>query len=257
MSGGGVHRHWERQAQAYGDKPEASWADRLMIGLEIEALGAYLQDGHRVLDAGCGNGYSALQQVQRKKIRLTGIDFSASMVDSANRSARKQGVPAARARFVRADLRNLPFEDGVFDRVYTTRSLINLPRWQDQKRAIQECLRVTRSGGKVLFSEAFIEPMRLLNHLRALKKLPPLREPDFNLYLRRAPFENFLRAQKYRFYADDFSSVYYLGTRFLRECVVPVPTDHASPFNQAFAALEKQFSGGDFGIQRLYIVDRP
>ncbi len=54
----------------------------------------------------------------------------------------------------------------------------------------------------------------------------------------------------------DFSSIYYLGSRFLRE-IVTNPQDYpgySHPINEIFYKIEEPFSGGDFGIQQAYIL---
>ena len=74
-----------------------------------------------------------------------------------------------------------------------------------------------RNDDQVVLSEAFWEPLQLLNAMRALVQLPPLVEHDFNRYLKKPKLEEFLRSLGVRFQCEEFSSVYYLGSRFLRE----------------------------------------
>ena len=52
------------------------------------------------------------------------------------------------------------------------------------------------------------------------------------------------------------SSIYYLGSRFLRELVTN-PADYkgySNPINKLFYEIEKEFSGGGFGIQQIYLL---
>jgi len=186
---------------------------------------------------------------------MTGVDFSPLMIEQANEIPLSP-ADSQRVRFLVADIRSLPFEDGEFDCVYTTRVLINLPNWEEQQVGLQECLRVCRRGGTVIFSEAFWEPLMLLNALRRLKHLPCLVEHDFNRYLKQDKIEAFLKEQDRRYHVEDFSSVYYLGSRFLRELVTDAPAypGYSNPVNKAFYELSRQFSGGGFGIQQAFIV---
>jgi len=253
-----IHQYWESQASKHGTSHEASWGDNFMIALEIDAIAQHLADGQVVLDAGCANGHAAFEQLKRHKLeRLVGIDYSANMV-SAARLAQTQRKLDDRIEFHEGDIRALAFPDASFDVVYTTRVLINLQTWDEQVTGINECLRVTRPGGKVVLSEAFWEPLALLNAMRALRQLPPLVEHDFNRYLKRQRLEDLLHSLRLEFSVEDFSSIYYLGSRFLRELVTDPSAypGYSNPINEIFYGIEQRFSGGGFGVQQAYIVHK-
>lgn len=248
---------WQRQAEQYGESPLASWGDHFAIALEVENISQHVTEGTRVLDAGCANGHATVQLLDKKPAEIVGIDFAPAMIEAANR--RKAALPGdAPISFEVGDITNLHFRDASFDLVFTTRVLINLLTWQEQVRGIEECIRVTRPGGRIVFSEAFWEPLVRLNSLRALVQLPPLEEHDFNRYLKKTRLTCWLQSRNLTFDFVDFSSVYYLGSRFLREQVTN-PADYpgySNPVNEAFYHLEREFSGGGFGIQQACIVFR-
>lgn len=257
--GGHIKEYWEEQGRRHGDSHWASWGDHWMLELEIETIGRWIKDGDRVLDIGCANGYAAFRQAAEHRLRsLTGVDLAASMVRQARRSKAEKGL-GEEIDFMEGDVRALPFADHSYDLVYTTRVLINLPTWEQQRRAIAECLRVVRPGGTLVLSEGFWEPLTLLNAMRALKGLPPLVEHDFNRYLKMARLEEHLRGLGLDYQVDDFSSVYYLGSRFLRELVTDPAAwpGFSNPVNSRFYELEKEFSGGGFGVQQAVIIHRP
>jgi hypothetical protein len=55
---------------------------------------------------------------------------------------------------------------------------------------------------------------------------------------------------------EDFSSIYYLGSRFLRELVTE-PAAHpgfTNPINKLFYQIEMQFSGGGMGVQQAFVI---
>ena len=254
-----IHDYWESQARKHGASHAASWGDHYAIALEIETIARHLRDGDTVLDVGCANGYSAFQQLERHRLkRLVGVDFSGAMIAEARR-ALAQRKPAQPVEFAEGDVRRLDSPDGRFDAVYTTRVLINLPTWEEQVQGIRECLRVTRPGGTVVLSEAFWEPLQLLNALRALRQLPPLVEHDFNRYLKKAKLEELLRSLGLAFEVEEFSSVYYLGSRFLRELVTDPAAwpGYTNPVNKIFYEIEREYSGGGFGIQQAYVIRKP
>ena len=252
-----IKEFWESQAVAFKESHSVSWSDKLAIELEIENIAKFIKEGDDVLDVGCSNGHATLALLQKNPKTLYGVDYAENMIHYAleNKSKIKN---AQNVFFEIGDIRNLKFEDNTFDVVYTTRVLINLPNWQEQIVGIEECVRVAKSGGVIILSEAFWEPLVLLNSLRSLKQLSPLVEHDFNRYLKKEKLERFLLEKEMRFENNDFSSIYYLGSRFLRELVTN-PSDYpgySNPINKIFYDIEKSFSGGGFGIQQAYIITK-
>jgi ubiquinone/menaquinone biosynthesis C-methylase UbiE len=251
-----IKEYWESQGHTHGDSHWASWGDNWMIELEIDIIGKNIKDGDRVLDIGCANGYSTFRQAASHKLTsITGVDYAANMVKAAEitKLEKKLGDDIS---FSQGDIRALQFPDNTFDVVYTTRVLINLPTWEQQIQGIAECLRVVKPNGTIILSEGFWEPLMLLNAIRSLRDLPPLVEHDFNRYLKLSALKEHLNKHNLHYLVDDFSSIYYLGSRFLRELV----TDPAAypgftnPINKIFYEIEKQFSGGGLGIQQAFII---
>jgi ubiquinone/menaquinone biosynthesis C-methylase UbiE len=227
-----------------------------MIDLEIRTIGQHIKEGDNVIDIGCANGYSTYRQFdENNPASIVGIDFAKSMIDAAN-EVRRGRNGQEKVSFRVGDVRCLDYEKEVFDVAYTTRVLINLPTWEDQKIGIDECLRVVRPGGRVIISEGFWEPLCRLNAIRLLSDLPPLVEHDFNRYLKMSVVEDYLRDQGIDYKINDFSSIYYLGSRFLRELVTdPARYDgFSNPINKIFYEIEQQFSGGGFGIQQAIVL---
>jgi ubiquinone/menaquinone biosynthesis C-methylase UbiE len=193
-------------------------------------------------------------QLNKKPNSIIGVDFSEKMIEFAQLKIKEEKIN--NISFQVGDIRQLQFEDQTFDLTYTTRVLINLPNWEEQKQGINECLRVTKSNGIVILSEAFWEPLILLNSIRTIKQLPPLVEHDFNRYLKKQKLTDFLNQLQAKYEIIDFSSIYYLGSRFLRELVTNIEDyeGYSNPINEIFYNIEKQFSGGDFGIQQAYVI---
>lgn len=253
-----VKEYWESQGKIHGDSYLASWGDNWMIDLEIENISKYINDGDSVLDIGCANGYSTFKQADLHKLAsITGVDYASSFIAEAHKTKAKKKY-GDHFSFLEGDIRRLPFRDNTFDVAYTTRVLINLPSWQQQQEGILECIRVVKPNGTIVLSEAFWEPLVLLNALRSLKSLMPLVEHDFNRYLKMSSLEPFLKKKNLDYQINDFSSIYYLGSRFLRE-IVTNSDDYpgfSNPINKLFYEIEKQFSGGGFGIQQSVVIKK-
>lgn len=252
-----IKEFWESNAKRFSDSHWASWGDNWAIDLEIKTIANYIENDNYVLDVGCANGYSTFRQASDHNIKVIGVDYAKNMIQAAKNTLNNYPFED-RVEFQEADILNLPFKDNTFDITYTTRVIINLPNWQQQVKAIAECIRVTKPNGKVILSEAFWEPFALLNSIRLLKQLPPLAEHDFNRYLKINKVEEYLIGQKINFEFVDFSSIYYLGSRFLRELVTNVEEfeGYSNPINEKFYELELEFSGGGFGIQQAIVIDK-
>jgi hypothetical protein len=69
--------------------------------------------------------------------------------------------------------------------------------------------------------------------------------------------EAWLREQGLSFQVEDFSSVYYLGSRVFRELIQKEQLpfgDYSSPVNKLFYEIEREYSGGGMGVQQAYVI---
>lgn len=252
-----VKDYWNKNARIWGGSYEASWKDKYCIELERMTIAKYLEKEFKVLDVGCANGHSTIDFFMNNLVsEIVGIDYSNEMIKYANEEKKKNNLDNEKITFKTGDVRNIEFKDETFDVVYTTRVLINLPNWEEQKKGISECVRVTKKGGLTVFCEAFWEPLMALNATRRLFGLDMLVEHDFNRYLKHAKLEMFLINNSLDFSREDFSSIYYFGTRVLRELSNEIEnTDsYDNDFNRMFFDIEKKYSCVGAGIQQAYII---
>lgn len=266
MSENHIKDFWDNQAVTHKQSPSASWSDNWAIDLEIEAIGEHLKcNGRNILDVGCANGFAAFRHLETMDIDcFIGVDFSEAMIEQAKSKKRTwRNRNFDKLLFEVGDVRNLQYDSDNFNIVYTTRCLINLPTWQEQIQGINECIRVCKKGGTIIFSEGFYEPLQKLNAIRLLSGLGPLVEHDFNRYLKKSRLELLLNQKKeseeiQSYYCNDFSSVYYFGSRFLRELLTDPSKyeGYSNPINKEFYELEKKYSGSGFGIQQAYIIKK-
>jgi ubiquinone/menaquinone biosynthesis C-methylase UbiE len=248
---------WNSQAEKHQDSHWASWGDKYAISLEIEEVRQYISDNMLILDVGCANGFAAFKHLESNPtIKIEGIDFSENMITAANNKILNSNTITGNINFSVGDVRKINFPSNTFDLVYTTRVIINLPNWDEQMQGILECIRVAKKGGIIIISEAFWEPLVKLNALRTIMGLNSLIEHDFNRYLKKSRLFPFLNKEKLQYEVHDFSSVYYLGSRLLRELVTDYKNyeGYENPINEIFYSIEKEFSGGDIGIQQAVII---
>lgn len=98
------------------------------------------------LDLGCGNGKTVSSLIDAG-YRVTGVDFSGKAVESCER------MFGSSARFVRADVTDLPFDDMAFDYITAVHVLEHLD--DDMlARCVSEMRRVLRPRGYV-FARSF------------------------------------------------------------------------------------------------------
>ena len=114
--------------------------DRSWRKATLDALAA--EPGEVVLDLAAGTGTSAAPLADRG-VRVVACDLSFGMLEVGRR--RRPDVA-----FVAGDAQSLPFADGVFDAVTISFGLRNVP---DVVAALEEMLRVTRPGGRVVVCE--------------------------------------------------------------------------------------------------------
>jgi ubiquinone/menaquinone biosynthesis C-methylase UbiE len=103
--------------------------------------------GGRLLDVGSGGGQHAVSVVQaRPDLRVVGIDIAPTMV-KRSRALAGQNKVTDKVSFQLGDAQDLPFPDASFDGVYCAGPLKQVA---DKARALRECHRVLRPGGKLL-----------------------------------------------------------------------------------------------------------
>lgn len=254
---------WDDQAKSHSTDHSASWGDLYMLEIERKLIADKLTINapNNVLDAGTSNGHSLIEIAKKfPEIKFHGFDFAPTMVEMCNKLISASGVNNVDSAFC-ADIRNLESITAKFDFIFTTRVLINLPTWSEQMVAIDQLLSKLETGGTLMLMEGFWEPLTRINSLRALASLPPLREHDFNRYLKHENVHSFLIEKGFDFKVVDFSSTYYLFTRFLREVIGADKLDggYTSDFNLDAKIFHEKFKDTgkkSFGIQQAYLITK-
>ncbi|MBI2305709.1 MAG: methyltransferase domain-containing protein [Rhodocyclales bacterium] len=113
-----------------------------------------LPGGATVIDLGSGAGMDCLLAGRRVGAggQVIGFDMTDAMLAKARSGAEALGMP--HVRFEKADIAELPIEDGSVD-VAISNGVINLS--PDKPRVFTELHRVLRGGGRVQFADIVIE----------------------------------------------------------------------------------------------------
>jgi SAM-dependent methyltransferase len=131
-----------RQSEAWGSAPWEPTAARLAAIHDHLVARLAPGRGERWLDIGTGTGAVALRAA-RAGARVTGVDLSPVMIDTARRLAGEQRVGV---RFEVGDAESLPYPDASFEVVASALGVFLAP---DHAAAGRELARVCRAGGRL------------------------------------------------------------------------------------------------------------
>ena len=113
------------------------------------ARAAAIRGDDLVLDLCCGLGGPARYQALSRRCRVVGLDYNEARVKGAADLTRRVNL-ARRVRFLRGDAQALPFPPESFDAVLSQEALLHIP---DKGKALGECVRVLKEGGRIAFTD--------------------------------------------------------------------------------------------------------
>jgi ubiquinone/menaquinone biosynthesis C-methylase UbiE len=103
-----------------------------------------------VLEIGPGPGYLGLEWLRKtERTRLKAIEISSDMIKMAERNAEEYRLDN-RVDYVNSDAQTMPFDDNMFDGVFTNGSL---HEWSQPLKIFNEIYRVLKSDGKYFLSD--------------------------------------------------------------------------------------------------------
>lgn len=120
-----------------------------------------IQPDERVLEVGVGTGINL--SLYPKACRITGIDFSSSMLEKARERVDRDGL--RQMRLLQMDAADLKFADDSFDIVYAPYLISVVP---DPIKVACEMRRVCRPGGRIIFLNHFLSPNLFVSRFERL-----------------------------------------------------------------------------------------
>ena len=150
----------DRQLGAFANVDKANSEDFISRLDQMQALDAFraykgatfellrLSPGTKAADVGCGTGEDAraLADMTGGEGEVIGFDLSEAMI--AESCARHSNVPGLRFAYASSDALKLP--NDYLDGIRADRVLIHVP---DPSATLDEMIRVTRRGGRIVLSE--------------------------------------------------------------------------------------------------------
>jgi SAM-dependent methyltransferase len=168
--------HWNARAASISDDVNVNLADVFQRDAELESLYGYLGPELRLLEVGCGNGYSTAQ-FRERVAHVDAFDFSEEMI--------------ARARATYGETNNRFLHDNVlaptelgsdYDAIVCVRVLINLRSLEEQVQALESMAGLLQAGGQLLLLEGFRDGFDALSVLRSQVGLEPIQPAAINFY---------------------------------------------------------------------------
>ncbi len=238
-----VQEMWNQAAREKKDSPLATTHDRILRDLEIAAILKRSPDGKKtlkVLDVGCGNGFSTIEYAKARAHDFYGVDFSPEMIKYAE-AAKKKSAKKLKGKisFAQGDALKIDAKDATYDIVTTDRCIVNLVTVEDQKACIKEIHRVLKKGGHAIICEGTQQGFANINELRKLANLPIMKNHWHNIYLDETKLEPTMKKYFDVIEIDPFASTYYIASRVFNALAATDPTkpDYFSPINKIAAQM--------------------
>lgn len=140
----------ENYEKLEGYNPEAD----LGLGCGIPTQFARIKKGDTVLDlgSGAGNDCFVARALAGETGKVTGLDFSDTMLEKARENVKKLGF--ANVEFIKGDIEEMPVPSGTVD-VVVSNCVLNLV--PDKKKAFDGIFRVLKPGGHFSISDVVLK----------------------------------------------------------------------------------------------------
>lgn len=255
-----IQRFWNEQAKKFRGSDLATAPDTYYRQLEIRRIAEYLKDGTRILDVGCGNGFSTIKFAEHlPRSIFVGLDYSKDLIHFAkkNLASQKPGV-RERLEFIEGDIlalgKNAELRNEKFDYIVSERCLINLLNWEQQRQALLSLKKYLKKNGRIILCENTQEGLARLNELRQAADLPDIKVRWHNYYM---PQQKFLRFAKENFIVEEVNnigSLYYIISRvvYAKLCALKnQEPKYMHPINQIASSLP---SLGEYSPNYIFLL---
>ncbi|MBR0801193.1 methyltransferase domain-containing protein [Bradyrhizobium jicamae] len=214
----------------------ATSRDTNMRELEIEfiinSINAFKTGKPRVVDLGCGNGYTTLRIASEIDAKVTGIDFAESLIADTPALAKELGVENM-PDFQVGDITTHPIPVGSFDVVVTERVLLNMTSVESQRTMLEKIHSILAPNGLYIMVEGNRDGLSNLNKAREAVGLVAIPDRGHgnvgSLKFEEDEFENMIAGKFVTLDTRNFGT-YFLISRIVHPKLVAPATpgfDHA------------------------------
>lgn len=247
-----ILQFWNEQASLL---EKAGSKDLIAKELEVVTISNHVNDGMKVCEFGCGNGFAAISIAKKYDVNMKCYDFSPEMIAAAKPLAAEAGVNN-KISFDVANVKEEPDLGDTFDLIYTERMLINLQTWDDQEKAINYLAKYVKPGGKMIFCECSQQGLEKLNELRGQVGLNRIDSPWHNCYLDDSAMEKIDILGFKLVDVELYSSTYYFLSRVLNAWLAEqegVQPSYDAPINQLALKLSPM---GECAQGKLWVFEK-
>ncbi len=208
-----IKDHYDKVALLQKKSSSSTMKDKKIRNLEtnfiLSELNKFKKKKIKILDAGCGNGYTlSIISKKFKKFNLYGYEQNLSLLKIASDRLRNK------AKIFHKDIRKIDKNSEKFDLLICQRVIINILNFTDQKKALKNLIGLVKKNGVLLFIETFNSSIKNLNKIRKTFKLKPIRHAYHNKPLNDKFFKNKKLKEFYVNKNQELSS-HYLISRVL------------------------------------------
>ncbi len=255
-----IKEFWQDQASTFGESQLATAPDSYYRELEIDRIMSYLSDGKRILDIGCGNGFSTFFFAKKfPKSQFFGLDYSEKMIEAAQKTLGKNKTLKKRLFFEVGSVLNLGSKlpkIGKFDLIVSERCLINLMNWQEQKQALLEMKKMLKPGGQIILCENTQEGLSRLNSLRKIFSLPAITVRWHNYYMPEKKLLEFASKNFKVVDVNNIGSLYYIISRVVHASLSDMENktpEYLHPINKIASKLP---SVGNYSPNFIFLLQK-
>lgn len=254
-----IKDYWDNQARTFGSNANATTQDIYMREIEINYIIDFLSSFNRplkILDIGCGNGFSTIQYKKRAEWHsYTGGDYSEEMIKYAKTELENQSM-SGEITFRAMDVLKLSEYGNQYDIVISDRCLVNLGTSANRRTAINEIAKCINPGGYYLMIENFIEGHLEFNRLRELLELEEIQVRWHNSFFSKQELSDVIKHAFFIERSDNISSLYYLITRVVYSKLCSLENRVPDYDNLIYQVASKLPPIGDFGPICSYVLKR-
>jgi len=251
-----VRDFWNREAEEWGHNPQVTIRDHYFRLLELNLICQLIKGRSKVLDIGCGTGFSTLFYGQEVR-EIVGADFAQSMVrwarrflDDAEYFRRTMAEYAAEnriglrgnIRFEEGNILDLKYPAATFDAVVAERVLINLPTVALHDQAVTEVARILAPGGRWLLVEVTQQGHETVDRLRGMFGLSIIEKYWHNLYVEEPHLAEAVKATGLTIQSVRRFETFHFLTKVMHPLIVaPAEPKFLAGFNNAARWVAEEF----------------
>jgi SAM-dependent methyltransferase len=168
--------HWNERAASVANDHEVNLMDVFQRDIEYAYIERYLLPEMRILEVGCGNGFSTAR-FRALTRHVDAFDYAENMIERAAETFGEENN-----RFIHDNVLDPSRLAPPYDGVVCIRVLINLANLEQQRRAVRNMADQLQAGGTLILAEGFRDGFAALSALRAQVGLPAVTPASINFY---------------------------------------------------------------------------